>query len=91
MRITVNRDGRTFEAYVSDLGMGLTEVSFYEVVRPKWKILRTTFLPFATSGFWIIDYPTIIDGIQACLNKAIAKEEQDNLIAKRWQEFNKRS
>lgn len=89
MKITICRNNRTFEAYVGSIGTGIAEVSFYEVVRPSWKIFRTTFLPFHYSGFFVQDFPTITEAVQACLDKGLAIESEEKEISEKWKNFSK--
>lgn len=91
MKITVCKDNRTFIAYVGAIGTGIAEVSFYEVVRPTWRIFRTTFLPFHSSGFFVQDFPTIVQAVQACLDKGFEIEANEKEIAEKWKNFSKRS
>ena len=83
-KMIISYDNRTFEAYVGSLGLGLAEVSFYEVVRPTWKIFRTK-LPCYKS-FWISDYPTIKEGVYAMLENYLADEAEDKKICDKWKE-----
>lgn len=87
MKITICRNNRTFDAYVGSVGTGLAEVSFYEVVRPSWKIFRTNFLPFHSSGFFVQDFPTIIEAVQACLDKGLEQEAERKEISEKWKNF----
>ena len=89
MKITICKNGRTFEAYVGSLGGGLAEVSFYEVVRPSWKIFRTKFFPFHSSGFFVQDYPNIIVAVSACLDKGFEEEAEEKEISEKWKNFSK--
>lgn len=89
MKITICKDGRTFEAYVGSIGAGLAEVSFYEVIRPSWKIFRTKFFPFHNSHFFVEDYPTIIEAVQACLDEGFQIETNEKEISEKWKNFQK--
>ena len=89
MKITICRNNRTFEAYVGSIGTGIAEVSFYEVVRPSWKIFRTAFLPFHYSGFFVQDFPTITEAVQACLDKGLKIEAEEKEISEKWKNFSK--
>ena len=89
MKITICRNNRTFEAYVGSIGTGIAEVSFYEVVRPSWKIFRTTFLPFHYSGFFVQDFPTITEAVQSCLDKGLKAEAEEKEISEKWKNFSK--
>lgn len=87
MKITICRNNRTFEAHVHSDGMSLAEVSFYEVVRPSWKIFRTKFFPFHYSSFFVQDYPTIMEAVQACLDKGFKIEAEEKEISEKWKNF----
>ena len=50
MKVILNRDNRIFEAYVMIYG-NIVEISFYEVIRPTWKIFRAKFVPFYSTRF----------------------------------------
>lgn len=89
MKITVCKDNRTFIANVGSIGTGIAEVSFYEVVRPTWRIFRTNLLPFHSSGFFVQDFPTIVHAVQACLDKGFAIEAEQKEIAEKWKNFSK--
>lgn len=89
MKVTICRDNRTFEAYVNSLGLGLAEVSFYEVVRPTWKIFRTKFFPFDSSTFFVDDYETILLAVQDCLRECLADEAHDKERVEKWKSFEK--
>ena len=89
MKVTINHSNRTFEAYVGGCGCGIAEVSFYEVVRPSWKIFRTTILPFHSSCFFLEDFETIMAGIESCLAEGIAKESKEQIFQNKWKDFEK--
>ena len=89
MEISINKNNRTFIAYVHSIGTGIAEVSFYEVVRPSWKIFRTNFLPFHSSTFWLEDYESISLGVSACLDKGFEIEQREKEIAEKWENFSK--
>lgn len=87
MKVTVCRDGRTFEAYVSSIGCAMAEVSFYEVVRSSWKIFRTKFFPFHSASFYVSDYDSIIDAVECKLDNGFRIEAKDKEVQDKWQEF----
>lgn len=89
MKVTICRDNRTFEAYVNSLGLGLAEASFYEVVRPTWKIFRTKFFPLDSSAFFVDDYETILLAVQDCLRKCLADEAREKERVEKWKSFEK--
>lgn len=87
MKVTICRNGRTFEAYVSSIGFGMAEVSFYEVVRPSWKIFRTKFLPFNSASFYVSDYDSIAEAIECKLDNGFRIERAEKATEAKWQEF----
>lgn len=89
MKITINHNNRTFEAYVGGCGCNIVEVSFYEVVRPSWKIFRTTILPFYSSWFFLEDFESIMAGVEDCLANGIAKESKEQVFQNKWKDFEK--
>jgi hypothetical protein len=89
MKITITKNNKIFEAHVNSIGCCVVEVTFYEVVRPSWKIFRTKFFPFHSSCFFIDDFDTILEGVQNCLNEAFIKRQIDDDIANKWKEFEK--
>ena len=89
MKMTICRDNRTFETYVGNLGLGLAEVSFYEVVRPTWKIFRTKFFPFGSKSFFVDDYENILFAVQDCLQKCLTEEAHEKELAEKWKTFEK--
>lgn len=88
MTVILNRDNRTFEAYVSMIG-SIVEISFYEVIRPTWKIFRTKFFPFYSTRFCAEDYNNIMDGIEICLTKGFREEALEQSIQNKWKDFEK--
>lgn len=87
MKIVINKENRTFEAYVNSIGCGMGEVSFYEVVRPTWKILRTNVLPFHSASFFVSDFLSIVHAVQTCLDNRLAIEAKEKENMKKWQKF----
>lgn len=85
---------RQFECHISDVmgGGSLVEVAVWEVRNPllrKWWQSKTRY--FGTKNFWVDDFPTIVEGIDACLAKLLAEEEDDNERRKKFEEFEKNS
>lgn len=87
MKVTICRDGRTFEAYVSSIGFHMAEISFYEVVRPSWKIFRTKFFPFHSATIFVEDYDSIIEAVEKKLSEGLRIEAKDKEVQDKWQEF----
>lgn len=89
MKMQIAENGRVFEAFVGSMGCHLIEVTFYEVVRPTWKIFRTKFFPFGSRMFSVDEYENIIDGVRSCLLRVIAEEEHDKEVMEKWKTFEK--
>lgn len=89
MKVILNRDNRTFEAYVNMSYSNIVDVSFYEVIRPTWKIFRTKFFPFYSTWFYIKDYNSIMDGVETCLTEGFHEEALEQSIENKWKEFEK--
>ncbi len=87
MKVIVSRDNRTFEAYVGECGCNIVGVSFYEVIRPSWKIFRTKFFPFHSSWFFLEDFETIMAGIENCLTEGFHEEALEQSIENKWKDF----
>ena len=88
MKIILNRDNRIFEAYVNMIG-SIVEISFYEVIRPTWKIFRTKFFPFYSTWFCAEYYNSIMDGVETCLTKGFHEETLEQSIQNKWKDFEK--
>lgn len=91
MKITICHDDRVFEAYVESIGSSFAEVSFYEVVRPTWKIFRTKFLPFGSISFSVANCDNIISTIQHCFEKCLIIEQREKEIQAKWKELENES
>lgn len=89
MKVILNRDNRTFEAYVNMNYGSMVEISFYEVIRPTWKIFRTKFFPFYSTWFCAEDYNSIMDGVETCLTEGFHEEALEQSIENKWKEFEK--
>ena len=88
-KVIIKTDDRIFEAYVSSPFPNMVEVSFYDVVRPSWKIFRTKFFPFHSTWFIPSMFETIEEGIKFCLNKGFMEEKEANAKMTKWQTFEK--
>ena len=81
--IEIVADNRVFECYYTPEYSGsMCAVSICEVVRPNWKIFRTTYCTYKT--FWVNDYHSIKGGISRMVRCFIQEEEEK---AKRWQKW----
>lgn len=89
MKIQIAENNRLFEANVVSIGRHLVEITFYEVIRPSWKIFRTKFFPLNSKIFSVDDYENIIDGVRSCLLRVIAEEEHDQKVVEKWKTFEK--
>lgn len=90
MKMTINRNNRTFIAHVDSEGYGIVSVAFHEVVRPNWKIFRATIFPVESSKWFVLeDFPSIEEGISCCLTRVLKMEEKQKENMKKWQDFKK--
>lgn len=88
-KVIIKKDNRIFEAYVSSVFPNVVDVSFYEVIRPSWKIFRTKFFPFYSTNFYFSEFEVIEEGIKFSLNKALEKEAEEKAKMTKWQTFEK--
>lgn len=88
-KVIIKKDNRIFEAYVASTFPNVVDVSFYEVIRPSWKIFRTKFFPFYSTNFYLSRFESVEEGIKFSLNKALAKEKVANEKMTKWQTFEK--
>lgn len=88
-KITIKKDNRIFEAYVSSTFPNMVDIEFYEVVRPSWKIFRTKFFPFYSTWFFPSDFKTIEEGIKFFLDRGLMKEAKEKELMTKWQTFEK--
>ena len=89
MKVIVSRNNRTFEAYVNIDNYGFVDVTFYEEVRPSWKIFRTKFFPFHSSWFRVNEYSDIMIGIETCLMGGFHKEGLEKNLKEKIKDFEK--
>lgn len=79
-------NGRTFECHVSPSCLtNHVSVNIWEVVRPKWKIFRTTYRD--SQDFWVFDYKTIDMGVREAIYFYLKQEWKANCICTKWEEF----
>ena len=90
MKMTINRNNRTFIAHVDSEGYGIVSVAFHEVIRPNWKIFRATIFPIESSKWFALeDFPSIEEGVNCCLTHVLNMEEKQKENMKKWQDFEK--
>lgn len=90
MKMTINRNNRTFIAHVDSEGYGMVSVTFHEVIRPNWKIFRATILPIESSKWFVLeDFSSIEEGVNNCLTHVLKMEEKQKENMKKWQDFEK--
>lgn len=90
MKMTINRNNRTFIAHVDSEGCGIVSVTFHEVVRPNWKIFRATIFPIESSKWFVLeDFASIEQGINHCLTHVLNMEAKRKENMKKWQDFEK--
>lgn len=79
-------EGRTFECYVAPSCLtNHVSVNIWEVVRPKWKIFRTTYRD--SYGFWVFDYDTIDIGVQDAIRSYLKQEWKASCVCAKWEAF----
>lgn len=88
-KVIIKTADRIFEAYVSSTFPNVVDVSFYEVVRPSWKIFRTKFFPYYSTNFYLSRFESVEEGIKFSLNQALAKEANEEIKMTKWQTFEK--
>lgn len=91
MKKTYEFDNKLYDAYVHSIGLGMIEVTFYEVIRPNRKWFgRTKFFPWDSGVAFLKDNETTIDEcIRIIFAERLAKHEAENRIIKMWEEFEK--
>ena len=83
MKLTIIKQGRTFECYPSaECGGKMCSVNIFEVKRPNWKIFRTSY--FGDGCFWIDDYANIQEGIEDIVGGLIRREGRDHERVEKW-------
>lgn len=83
MKTTIIKQGRTFECYPSaECGGKMCMVNILEVVRPTWKIFRTSYKD--SRGFWIDDYDTLQEGIDKMLDHFLQWEQEEAERKEKW-------
>ena len=83
MKITVVKQGRTFECYPNaELSGKMCSVNVFEVKRPNWKIFRTSY--FGNRYFWIDEYKDIQEGIDDIVKGLLRQEERDRERMEKW-------
>lgn len=82
-KIDVRREHRLFEChYSSEFSGRMCAVSIYEVVRPTWKIFKSTYRKYIT--FWVDDYETVKKGIVAMVEGYLDDENENEKIKEKW-------
>lgn len=62
-------------------------VSIYEVVRPSWKIFRTSYQD--SKSFWLSDYNTITQGVEKMVECLLAREKEEEERRIKWEALSK--
>lgn len=82
------KDGRTFEFSVyTDFGGAMVCYDIDEVVRPKWKIFRTTHRKHG--AFWIEDFSSVREGLLDGLGRFLEEEKIQAENRKKFADFEK--
>lgn len=84
MKKIIEKEGRTFECHLSSEFQGsMCVVSIYEVVRPSWRIFRTSYQ--STKSFWIDEYDTIMQGVEKMVDYLLAYEKEEAKRRAKWE------
>lgn len=84
MKKIVEKEGRIFECRLSSEFQGsMCVVSIYEVVRPSWKIFRTSYQ--GSKSFWLSDYDTIAQGVEKMVDYLLAYEKEEEERRIKWE------
>lgn len=84
---TYNINNTIYEAEIMpcSLSSAIAEVYIYEVIRPNWKIFRRSYC--TGYNFFIEDFNTIEEGVNATFEKFLDKIEKQNNTQKKWDNF----
>lgn len=86
MKVVITKNNRTFNCEVApELSGAMASVMVYEVVRPHWIIFKSTY--HGSRTFWLSDYPTIKDGVNAVVDFYLDKEKYDQMLNNKWKEL----
>lgn len=86
MQVVITKNNRTFKCEVApELSGAMASVAVYEVVRPHWIIFKSAYRGSRT--FWITDYPTIRDGVNAVVDFYLDEEKYEQKLNNKWKEF----
>lgn len=82
-KIEVRKEHRLFEChYSAEFNGHMCAVSIYEVVRPTWKIFKTSYRKYTT--FWVDDYATVKEGIIAMVDGYLKDEQENEKLNEKW-------
>lgn len=84
--ITIEKNNRKFICDIgSEFGGAMCCVQISEEVRPNWKIFRNRYCTYKT--FWIHEYETIREGIEAMVDSYLEDEKEDDALEAKWAEL----
>ena len=84
--IIIEKNNRKFICDIgSEFGGAMCCVQISEEVRPNWKIFRNRYCTYKT--FWIHEYETIKEGIEAMVDSYLEDEKEDDALEAKWAEL----
>lgn len=88
MKMTIEKNGHVFECRLtSDFHGKMCCVEISKVVRPTWKIFRTSYC--GSEAFWIDDYNTIAEGVERMVECFLKDWEEDEVRRAKWETLSK--
>lgn len=86
--IKKTHNGKEYEIHThQDFNGAMVCGNIYEVVRPNWKIFRTSYCHHFC--FWISDFPTVQEGVDFCFDDYIAGVFLIQENYRKYEEFEK--
>ena len=86
--IKKSHKGKEYEIHTyQDFNGAMVCGNIYEVVRPTWKIFRTSYCNHFC--FWISDFPTVQEGVDFCFDDYIAGVFLIQENYRKYEEFEK--
>ena len=85
-KIIRSKDSVSFEISVAPVGCHMVEINLYQIVRPHWKIFRTTIFP-ETVAVFIDDFNTIEAAIEYAVDKIATSQRLEQERVNKWIDF----
>ena len=84
MKKIIEKEGRTFECYLSsDCEGKFCVVSIHEIIRPRWRFFRTSYRDIR--GFWVDEYDSIMQGVEKMIDYFLAYEKKEEERRIKWE------